>query len=186
MKAIETIYNSHRFRSRLEASWAAFFDIMRWEWDYEPIDLDGWIPDFAIRTTGVPIYVEVKPISWPAGDDFDAIVGATDVPELHKIKSLGREVLILGVGVPHQSQWQHTRFGVLFDGAAVGTYEMIRDIAIISKDDKNRNDFCGELGSYHHRISGYYDGNQLTHEYRDGEITSAWANARNRTQWKGA
>ena len=186
MKAIETVYNGYRFRSRLEASWAAFFDIMEWGWDYEPIDLDGWIPDFAIRAIGDPIYVEVKPISWPAYDDFDAIVGATDIPELNKIKSLRREVLILGVGTPPPSQWQHTRFGVLFDGAAVGSYEIIRDIAIISKNDKDRNDFCAELGSYHHRISGHYEGNQLTHSYLEGEIASAWANARNRTQWKGA
>lgn len=58
-------------RSRLEATWAAFFDEMRIDWEYEPVDMDGWIPDFAIwmmsrqgsdRLTPEPMYVEVKPI----------------------------------------------------------------------------------------------------------------------------
>jgi hypothetical protein len=34
--AIETTYAGHRFRSRLEARWAVFFDHLRIEWKYEP------------------------------------------------------------------------------------------------------------------------------------------------------
>lgn len=37
------------FRSRLEASYAAFFDLARWTWEYEPIDLNGWTPDFRVE-----------------------------------------------------------------------------------------------------------------------------------------
>jgi hypothetical protein len=44
-----TLYRGQQFRSRLEARWAAFFDLLRWEWVYEPFDLGGWSPDFAIR-----------------------------------------------------------------------------------------------------------------------------------------
>jgi hypothetical protein len=33
-----------------------------WKWTYEPIDLGGWIPDFAIEAVKTPILVEVKPI----------------------------------------------------------------------------------------------------------------------------
>jgi len=51
MKAIETNYKGYRFRSRLEARWAVFFDELNVAWDYEPqgFDLDelGWyLPDF--------------------------------------------------------------------------------------------------------------------------------------------
>jgi hypothetical protein len=46
---IPTIYNGVQFRSRLEAKWAAFFDLLGWHWHYEPLDLDGWIPDFLIE-----------------------------------------------------------------------------------------------------------------------------------------
>lgn len=62
-----TYYEGARFRSRLEATWAAFFDMMHWPWEYEPLDLKGWVPDFVLR--GIePIAVEVKPIL--TFDDF--------------------------------------------------------------------------------------------------------------------
>lgn len=36
LKAIETHYKpSYRFRSRLEARWAVFFDALGYEWEYE-------------------------------------------------------------------------------------------------------------------------------------------------------
>jgi hypothetical protein len=47
-----TLYKGQTFRSRLEEKWAAFFDILEWEWVYEPFDLGGWSPDFAIRAPG--------------------------------------------------------------------------------------------------------------------------------------
>lgn len=48
IKNHETLYNNIKFRSRLEARWAAFFDLCEWEWEYEPIDLKGWTPDFRV------------------------------------------------------------------------------------------------------------------------------------------
>lgn len=47
--AIPTMYAGVQFRSRLEAKWAAFFDLIGWKWEYEPFDLPGYIPDFLIR-----------------------------------------------------------------------------------------------------------------------------------------
>lgn len=44
--SIPTRYKNALFRSRLEARWAAFADLAGWKWRYEPIDLQGWIPDF--------------------------------------------------------------------------------------------------------------------------------------------
>lgn len=51
MKAIETRYNGHRFRSRTEARWAVFFDHLGVKFEYEPEGyelLDGtrYLPDF--------------------------------------------------------------------------------------------------------------------------------------------
>lgn len=57
--AIETVYRNFTFRSRLEAKWAVFFDLCGWSWSYEPKDLNGWIPDFAIGERAR--LVEVKP-----------------------------------------------------------------------------------------------------------------------------
>lgn len=65
IKAIPTVYKDVQFRSRLEARWACFFDLLRWPWAYEPVDLDGWIPDFILGEnidTGIPC--EVKPLDF--------------------------------------------------------------------------------------------------------------------------
>lgn len=63
IKSHPTTYNGCRFRSRLEAKWAAFFDLAGWSWVYEPIDLDGWAPDFGIATPFCQVFVEVKPVA---------------------------------------------------------------------------------------------------------------------------
>lgn len=56
MKAIETRYAGCRFRSRLEARWAVFFDHLELRWEYEPQGYetsvgrylpDFWLPDIA-------------------------------------------------------------------------------------------------------------------------------------------
>ena len=40
LKAIETEYKGYRFRSRLEARWAVFFDACGVSWEYEPEGYD--------------------------------------------------------------------------------------------------------------------------------------------------
>lgn len=61
-----TEYHGVMFRSRLEARWACLFDLLDWSWEYEPIDLVSWSPDFLIKQTcnvcGMhEMYAEVKP-----------------------------------------------------------------------------------------------------------------------------
>lgn len=63
MKAIETFYNGYRFRSRLEARWAVFFDAMDVRYKYEPEGFvlgDGtcYLPDFYLPDLN--IWVEAK------------------------------------------------------------------------------------------------------------------------------
>lgn len=62
IKSIPTTYAGVNFRSRLEARWAAFFDLCGWKWDFEPFDLDGWAPDFKLTIGEVVCLVEVKPV----------------------------------------------------------------------------------------------------------------------------
>lgn len=64
LKAIETHYKGYRFRSRLEARWATFFDEMniRWHYEYEGFVLrDGipYLPDF--HFPDFDMWAEVKP-----------------------------------------------------------------------------------------------------------------------------
>jgi len=56
---IPTKYAGIEFRSRTEARWAALYDLLGWSWTYEPLDYNGWIPDFLINDS---LLVEIKPI----------------------------------------------------------------------------------------------------------------------------
>src|SRR5262245_29876826 len=78
VKAITTVYKGYRFRSRLEARWAVFFDSLRIKYRYEVegFDLDGvyYLPDFwlphivpELAADGWGLWVEIKPL--PISDD---------------------------------------------------------------------------------------------------------------------
>jgi hypothetical protein len=91
IRAIETEYQGYRFRSRLEARWAVYFDALGLRWDYERegFDLDGtyYLPDFWLPQ--VRMWAEVKP-------------GAFEEDELRKAALLAwkdRPVILLE-GVP--------------------------------------------------------------------------------------
>lgn len=63
LKALETKYNGYRFRSRLEARWAVFFDEARIPYEYEKegfvVDGKPYLPDFYLPW--FDCYVEIKP-----------------------------------------------------------------------------------------------------------------------------
>lgn len=70
MKAIPTMYRGVQFRSRLEARWAAFFDRIGLQWEFEPEGYetsagrylpDFWLPSIYLRGARVGLYFEVKP-----------------------------------------------------------------------------------------------------------------------------
>lgn len=74
IKPIETHYKGHRFRSRLEARWAVFFNALGLPFQYEvegyQLPIGGrYLPDFYLPTEGC--YVEIKPGPRPAAC-FDA------------------------------------------------------------------------------------------------------------------
>lgn len=83
--SIPTKYRGINMRSRLEAKWACMFDLLGWKWEYEPIDLNGWIPDFAISDARKNIkgfgaselksitLIEIKPI-FEFNYDYDTIM----------------------------------------------------------------------------------------------------------------
>lgn len=89
IKPIETHYKGYRFRSRLEARWAVFFDALGIEWEYEKEGYDlgeaGWyLPDFWLPTQ--QIWVEIKPLlreasgepKWPDDGKPWALAEATE------------------------------------------------------------------------------------------------------------
>ncbi len=67
IKPIETTYRGYRFRSRLEARWAVFFDAVALKWEYEPEgfvlpDKTWYLPDFrVVSPQGMVSWYEIKP-----------------------------------------------------------------------------------------------------------------------------
>lgn len=67
IKAIDTHYGGHLFRSRLEARYAVYFDVLgvKWQYEHEGFELgngDRYLPDFYLPK--FRIYAEVKPIAF--------------------------------------------------------------------------------------------------------------------------
>lgn len=87
---IPTAYRGTHFRSRLEAKWAAFFDLIGWSWIYEPMDADGYIPDFLIQGPR-PFFVEVGAVYTTA--EYIAKAEKADLAAA----SLGRDLLVVGM-----------------------------------------------------------------------------------------
>lgn len=81
IKPIETIYNGYRFRSRLEARWAVFFDAAGIKYEYEPEGFVGYLgvkylPDFFLPE--FDIYAEVKGSDEQLEEDWEKIDGVID------------------------------------------------------------------------------------------------------------
>ena len=90
-----TEYGGVTFRSQLEARWAAYFDRHGIAWEYEPIQFNGWTPDFRLILDGVEVYAEVKPVSEFPMDVASRILNA----------GCDGDVLVLGQG-PRQA-WRY-------------------------------------------------------------------------------
>lgn len=175
-QGIETLYRGTRFRSRAEARWAAFFDCLGWRWQYEPVDLDGYIPDFIVafrRSTLIEVKGGVLPQNL-TGSEQTAMA-------LSKVEVSGWDgpSLVVGSG-PCFSANSFPLIGVF---ATTGGEES-RDASIF------RCGACGSVslvaidGSWACRMCGAYDGDRYVTSIED-ESLSMWAHACNATQWRG-
>jgi hypothetical protein len=99
IKAIETVYNGYRFRSRLEARWAVFFDELgiKYEYEKEGFELPSgrYLPDFWLPKQ--KYWVEIKPTRL-AFDDISVRL----CKELKELS--GENVLILMGNIPLESK----------------------------------------------------------------------------------
>lgn len=128
ISAIPTRYKGILFRSRLEARWAAFFDLAGWSWDYEPPEViaDGiaWLPDFRVSFSCPNsecdgkhvLLVEVKPFFQLS--EF----GQTKAHEIERNHLFGSDlpcdsVAFFGAN-PSTTQWQMTH------GSGGGIYDV--------------------------------------------------------------
>ena len=91
IEAKETEYKGYRFRSRLEARWAVFFDAIGARWEYEP---EGFILDDG--TQYLPD-VLVHDVRGRGSEDMDIEVKGNLTPEdLHKVEMFPLPIIIFG------------------------------------------------------------------------------------------
>lgn len=106
IRAIETVYAGHRFRSRLEARWAVFFDHLDIEWLYEPqgftVDGHTYLPDFWLPNVLDGCHVEVRPPGHAPPDEQTRL--STIVA-----KGLPGGLLLLGEPYRPNHTFRHTR-----------------------------------------------------------------------------
>lgn len=172
-----TRYGGVLFRSRLEATWAAFFDLLEWRWEYEPFDLKGWVPDFMLRGQHNAL-VEIKPITEPDADTIDKIM-----------KAAGYQFpLILGGVAPPDKQIINGRITTfsLHSSCCCGPQRncwMNRAIAKVN----GKYDIVFGHDPYIALLSGVdvSDTGKIDYtEYNGDDIEDMWRKARNITQWR--
>jgi len=95
IKVIETVYNGYRFRSRLEARWAVFFDALdvKYEYEKEGFDIDGiwYLPDFYLPDYNC--WVEIKP---------KAIISDEDNKKINAFAKNIKDKFIIIYGLPRK------------------------------------------------------------------------------------
>lgn len=199
--AIPTLYKGIRFRSRLEARWAALFDLAGWRWDYEPFDLAGWIPDFIIHAHR-PILVEVKPIIWRPSSNRHAI-DTSPILESADLKKVRENVPLSRVDDQYEEELaEHSVLvlGANFIGDRDGTYigaflEKFEedsdgscfnvDPARICDGEDYRLDLNVTFGGWYSRVGNVTRSHKTLYMDLD-EAQPYWATAGNIVQWRGA
>jgi hypothetical protein len=187
IKAIPTTYRGINMRSRLEAKWACVFDQLGWNWQYEPLDFDGWIPDFIVDGHGhAPLLIDVKPFSsFGESHDLSAKIGY----------ALGKSLIDeYGVFVTRAYPMLVKPDDACPVGWVSECYEddegkpkLMWDDAIIRWLGPGSNVYglCAYNCSYYDRVTGYYDGS-ISDALSYSEFMPFWHKATNATQWKRA
>lgn len=184
-KGIKTKYKGRAYRSRLEARWAAMFDMFGWKYEYEPFDLPGWIPDFII-VSKMPVLVEVKPaIKFEGSFPVEQIRSAMQFSEYSKA-----EVLLLGSILLGESSigWLGENMGCYSEDEDSNDVDLDYGLAILTGKENETDDPTPPLGLIHEyqwfrdRISGHYPGGQRC-GIEDSIIQRMWNTAGNTVQW---
>lgn len=177
MRGIPTTYKGIDFRSRLEAKWATFFDLLGWKWEYEPFDLNGWIPDFILIGKNQTTLVEVKP--YTRLDEFKECREKVNQSVKGTSYELN-EILYLGCTLP----WSEN-YGGINEAKALGWLDDKMEIDTACLNNYNNWGFFHSMNSYLDRITGMYDGDGCIKIPNPHEVDSLFNEAGNSVQWKG-
>jgi hypothetical protein len=178
-----------RFRSRIEAKWAYIFEYFGWTWEYEPFDLQGYIPDFIVTFATTQVLVEVK--------------GTTDIwkdtklgEHIKKIKMSGWSGNYMIVGATYKLACDERWLNVGVWGST--EQEHYKDEVVVRKT----HNFWNMGGAmYRYDIEWYPNGMTYDDDIRTGKNVYHWKNCddnapeifqriwttfQNVVQWKGS
>lgn len=175
--AIPTKYRGLQFRSRLEAQWAAFFDLLEWPWEYEPLDLNGYIPDFVLlfEAPGKKVLVEVKPAldAEQMKPHMGKIIGSGWADDFLIVGATGPTAIRIGPWDSHQ-----VHIGLLYDFSW-----SMEGAARIGLCRQGHWGFDHDEASWACRVCGTHKG--ITYGNRLEPLQELWHRAKNLTQWRG-
>ena len=178
------MFNGWQYRSRLEARWAAFLSLCGWKHGYEPLDLNGWIPDFAIwGQEANTVWVEVKPaFAFPE----DVAIKMEDGLPI-EYRERGDELLILGLKpFPDPRSFANSdqpRLGWIGRPASDSEGWIWEDCLFGRWADDAPPGFCDPSLPYRDRITGERSSGRVPGEEVD-TLDRLWAQATNLVQWR--
>ena len=195
IKAIPTLYNGRIFRSRLEAKYAAMFTLLRWEFEYESIDLGPWSPDFQLigDPSSVHVYVEVKPITAFDNDTMAKMVSASDPKAGTHVLLVGVKPLLPPGPTPDGAavEWRATETEIGWGGRVWGgrwplDSQPVTPVSIEPRLEEEGYDLFNDA----YWIGWLYSGKRpkLTLEEREqhkSTVRKLWDEASNAVQWHG-
>jgi len=192
---IPTTYRYNAMRSRLEARWASFFDLIGWRWTYEPLDAEGYVPDFLIHGAR-PFFIEVGPCITQA--DYEAKSAKAEAAAA----SLGRDLLVVGVTpiADISTNWDPGDpvagwLGEFFPATPSLDPELggpSEDVLSFGGGMWSRCGVCDVLAVFHDfqsytcRPCGHYTGGHHQGAANPRDLEQLWAQAGSRVQWKPA
>lgn len=123
VRAIPTKYKKNVFRSRTEARWAVYLDLMGFDWEYESEGYtDGensYLPDFTVKDFSSDknefLFIEVKPERSLTEKEIDKILVAKNIADVFVV-----------FGTPS------SRSGLLFSNSMIGDERQGADVVLQS------------------------------------------------------
>lgn len=135
ISAIETHYKGYRFRSRLEARWAMFFDRVGVTWVHEPqpfsVAGEAYLPDFLVSMAGAEVVHEVKSLhEWDRIQPLQVYLAGKMSPAHEWRGAAGVTMRDVRKGAYDTDDWADAEFITQMDGACfrmVGPFPVADD-----------------------------------------------------------
>lgn len=178
VRGYATTFQGSRFRSRLEARWAAMFTLLGWRYTYEPFDTTGYIPDFLIHGPA-SFLVEVGPCEF-LSEFSEKAEKPLGLGRDRQVLVLGVDPLILEQGLPST----RPRAGYLTNDGLEG-WESTAPARWAECRECHRLGVYHETGWFRLLPCGHHDGDNHLLAGDELAISRLWAEAGNRTQWRG-